>query len=197
MRIFVGLDIDSEIRERITCFMEGVSGFAPDARWVRPESLHITLKFIGEKQPEAVEQIKWALTEVREDVVEISFRGFGFFPNAKSARVFWTGIESGPGLARLAGNVDSALNNLGVAKEEHPYSPHLTLARAGSGSGVPRLQRTDRPSRIFGRLQEKLAAKPVPEFGTMKACYFFLYQSQLSPGGSKYSKLERFELRGV
>ena len=56
MRIFVALDIDDAIRQRIQRFIEGVSGFAPDARWVRPESLHVTLKFVGEKPPEAVEQ---------------------------------------------------------------------------------------------------------------------------------------------
>jgi RNA 2',3'-cyclic 3'-phosphodiesterase len=197
MRIFVGLDIDSEIRERIKTFLDSVSGFAPDARWVRPESLHITLKFIGEKSPEAVEHIKRALMQVREDAMEISFRGFGFFPNARSARVFWIGIESGPALARLAANVDSDLNSLGIAKEEHPYSAHLTLARGRGGSGAPRRQKADRPNRTFERLQEKLAVMPVPEFGTMTARAFFLYQSQLSPGGSKYSKLERFDLRGV
>jgi 2'-5' RNA ligase len=197
MRIFVGLDIDSEIRERIKTFLEGVSGFAPDARWVRPESLHITLKFIGEKPLEAVEQIKRALVDVREDPIEIRFRGFGFFPSAKAARVFWIGIESGPGLVRLAANVDDALNHLGIAKEEHPYSPHLTLARGQAGSGSPRRQKADRSNRTFERLQEKLAVMPVPDFGAMTARAAFLYQSQLSPGGSKYSKLERFDLRGV
>jgi len=64
MRIFVALDIDDAIRQRVLRFMEGVSGFAPDARWVRPESLHVTLKFIGEKPPEAVAEIKQALSSV-------------------------------------------------------------------------------------------------------------------------------------
>ena len=57
MRIFVGVDLDSEIRARIERFVEGVRGFAPDARWARPESLHITLKFIGEQTAAQVEAI--------------------------------------------------------------------------------------------------------------------------------------------
>ena len=57
MRIFIGIDLDPEIRARIARFLEGVQGFAPEARWVRPESLHITLKFIGEQTPEQVEAI--------------------------------------------------------------------------------------------------------------------------------------------
>ena len=100
MRIFVALDIDDAIRQRIQRFMEGVSGFAPDARWVRPESLHVTLKFIGEKPLEAVEQIKQTLSSVRAEPIEMNFRGYGFFPTAKAARVFWVGIESGPQLPR-------------------------------------------------------------------------------------------------
>ena len=61
MRIFIALDIDNAIRERIARFVEGVNGFAPDARWAKPESLHVTLKFIGEQPELAVEQIKQAL----------------------------------------------------------------------------------------------------------------------------------------
>ena len=99
MRIFIALDIDDAVRQRIQRFIEGVSGFAPDARWVRPESLHVTLKFIGEKPIETVEEIKRALSGVRAEPVEITFRGYGFFPTAKAARVFWVGIESGTQLS--------------------------------------------------------------------------------------------------
>ena len=195
MRLFIALDIDEAIREKIQLFLHGVSGFAPDARWVKAESLHITLKFIGEKPPEAVEQIKQALSIVHEAPFEIVFRGFGFFPNPKAARVFWVGIESGPALATLASAIDSTMFSCGIAKEDHAFSPHLTLARGGRGSGAPARQKSDVPNRTFQHLQEKLAARPVPEFGTMKAREFFLYQSQLSPGGSRYTKLERFPLR--
>ncbi len=65
MRIFIGIDLDEEIRGKIARFLEGVSGFAPEARWVRPESLHITLKFIGEQKPEQVEAITHRLRQVR------------------------------------------------------------------------------------------------------------------------------------
>ena len=65
MRIFVALDIDDAIRARLEQFLDGVRGFAPEARWVRPESMHVTLKFIGEKSSEAVEEIKQALSGIR------------------------------------------------------------------------------------------------------------------------------------
>lgn len=195
MRLFVALDIDDAIRERISRFMDGVREFAPDTRWVRPESLHITLKFIGEQPADAIEKIKSSLSTIKADAVQLTFRGHGFFPTPRSARVFWIGINSGPQLATLAGAVDQSLHHLGIPEEDHPFSPHLTLARGGGGSGAPRRQKRDRPNRSFEHLQEKLTALPPPEFGTMTCREFFLYQSQLSPGGSRYTKLERFPLR--
>jgi len=161
---------------------------------MRPESMHVTLKFIGEKPVEAVEEIKRAVAGVGSEPFEISFRGYGFFPTAKSARVFWAGIEAGPQLASLARAVDQATAKLGIPKEEHAYSPHLTLARGGGRSGAPDSQKGDRPNRGFQKLQEKLAAMPTPEFGTMTAREFFLYESQLLRGGARYTKIERFGL---
>jgi 2'-5' RNA ligase len=195
MRVFVALDIDDAIRQRIQRFMEGVSGFAPDARWVRPESLHVTLKFIGEKPIETVEEIKRALSCIRAGPVEIAFRGYGFFPTAKAARVFWVGIESGPSLAALAKAVDETTFALGIPQEDHPFTAHLTLARGSGRSGAPRRSPHDTPNKNFQRLREKLAALPTPEFGTMAAHEFFLYQSQLSQGGSRYTKIANFALK--
>jgi len=194
MRLFIALDIDEAIRERLARFMDGVRGFAPDARWVQPESLHLTLKFVGEQPEPAVEQIKQALGTIRASAAEIQFRGYGFFPTPKSARVLWVGMESGPQLAALAKAIDDQTASLGIPKEERAFSPHLTLARGGGGSGSPRWRKGDGPNRTFQQLQEKLSALPAPEFGTMTAREFFLYQSQLSPKGSKYTKLARFEL---
>jgi RNA 2',3'-cyclic 3'-phosphodiesterase len=186
MRVFVALDIDDAIRERIQRFLDGVRGFAPDARWVRPESLHVTLKFIGEKPTEAVEGIKHGLSAIRARAMEITFRGYGCFPTPKAPRVFWVGIESGLQLAALAAAVDEATAALGVPREAHALSPHLTLAR-GPG-GAPRGRRG------LQCLQEKLAAMPAPDFGSMTAREFFLYESQLSRGGSRYTKIARFAL---
>ena len=191
MRIFIALDIGDAIRERIRLFVNGVEGFAPEVRFVRPESLHITLKFIGEKPADAVDRIKHALSSVHSEPMQIIFRGYGFFPSAKAPRVFWVGIESGPTLASLARRVDETLQTLNIPKEEHAFSPHLTLARAGSAT--PR-QRKDGLNRRFQRLQEKLASLPVPEFGTMTPHEFFLYQSEPSRGGSRYTKIARFAL---
>ncbi len=194
MRVFIALDIDDSIRERIQRFMEGVRGFAPDAHWVRPESLHVTLKFIGEKSTGAVEQIKQALSGIQAAQFQITFRGYGFFPTAKSVRVFWVGIEAGAPLATLAAAVDEAMAPLGIPKEEHSFNAHLTLARGGGRSGAPSWRKGDAPNQKFRTLQQKLAGLPTPEFGTMAARELFLYESQLMRGGSRYRKIARFAL---
>jgi 2'-5' RNA ligase len=194
MRLFIALDIDDAIRAHISRFIDGVSGFAPEARWVKPESLHVTLKFIGEQSEPIVEQIKNALSAVKAAPMPIHFRGYGFFPTAKSPRVFWIGMEAGPELAVLAAAIDETTATLGIPKEDRAYSPHLTLARGSGGSGSPRWRKEDGPNRNFQRLQEKLAALPAPDFGTMTAHEFFLYQSKLSPKGSIYTKLAGFKL---
>src|ERR1700716_6760 len=143
MRIFVALDIEDPIRERIARFVEGVQGFAPDARWVRSQSMHVTLKFIGEKSEQAVGEIKQALEPIEASAVEIRFRGYGFFPTAKAPRVFWIGIEAGPQLAELAESIDIATAELGIPREDRPFSPHLTLARGRGRSGSPKWRKDD------------------------------------------------------
>ena len=197
MRIFIGIDLDAEVRGRISRFLEGVQGFAPDARWVGPESLHITLKFIGEQTPERVEAMAERLRRVESGAFEIRSGGYGFFPTAKAPRVFWIGIHAGPQLAELAESIDVATAELGIPREDRPYSPHLTLARGGAGrsSGSPKWRKGDAPNTIFATLEKRLAAIGEIDFGTMTAREFILYQSQLSPKGSQYTKLQRFPLR--
>ena len=193
MRLFVAIDLEDAIRQRILRFMEGVREFAPEVRWVSPASLHITLKFIGES--EELDAIKEKLSVIQTRQTQISFRGTGFFPTSRSPRVFWIGVEADDHLAQAARSVDEALLPLGIEKEERAYTPHLTLARSGSGN--PRRERADGPNKKFQHLQERLAKlpPPPPDFGTMTAHEFFLYQSKTAPSGAIYTKLARFELQ--
>lgn len=192
MRLFVALDIDPEIRRRIARFLDGVREFAPDARWVRAESLHLTLKFIGEQPDRKLDAIKQPLASIHSPATALNFRGYGFFPTVRSARVFWIGVAADEHLANLARLVEEALEPLGIKPEGRDFSPHLTLARGKSAA--PQRRPDDRPNRAFQQLQEKLNALPSPEFGTMTAREFFLYQSKLSPAGSQYMQLQRFPL---
>ena len=179
MRLFIALDIPVDIRGGLTSFMERGRALAPDARWARVEGLHVTLKFIGHVDDAAVEKIKAALKPIKIAPFEVKFTGVGFFPNSNAARVFWAGVDGGDHLPHLASIIDAALEKLGFQRETKPYHPHLTLARTSS-----------RPLREL----KPLLDEPLPQFGTMTAREFFLYQSQPQKGGSKYTKLERFAL---
>jgi 2'-5' RNA ligase len=180
MRIFIALDIPADVRANLRKYMERGRLLAPEARWARVEGLHVTLKFVGEVSDTLVEEIKIALASVKAEPFVVRFAGVGFFPNPKAARVFWAGVDGGDSLPRLASTIDAALEKLGFPRESKPYRPHLTLARTSS-----------RPLREL----QPLLADPVPQFGTMTAREFFLYQSQPQKGGSKYAKLERFGLK--
>jgi RNA 2',3'-cyclic 3'-phosphodiesterase len=180
MRLFVALDIPGVVRNKLSAYMDRVREYAPDAKWARVEGLHVTLKFLGEVRDEKLPGIKAALAAVKAAPFEVAFEGIGFFPNPKSPRVFWAGVKAGPELPQLAKSVDDALSPLGFQPEDKAYHPHLTLARA-----------RDRELRALTPLLE---AEAPPQFGTMTAREFFLYQSHTGRGGSKYTKLQAFRL---
>ena len=195
MRVFVAIDLPPEVREKITRFLDGVRGFSEQARWTHPESLHVTLKFIGEQSEDQVAAVIKNLETVQANCFRLRFAGYGFFPTIKAPRVFWIGIQAGPELPALAAAIDSTLGELKIPREDRPFSPHLTLARAGGGSGSPKWRKEDGPNPVFAVLQKRLAAMGELDFGTITARGFFLYRSQLSPAGSKYTKLHSFSLR--
>jgi 2'-5' RNA ligase len=181
MRIFIALDIPDEIRGRLEEYMERARQYAPEARWVRIEGLHVTLKFVGEVNESRLQEFKGALSAVRAASFDVGFENAGFFPTSKSPRVFWIGVQAGEALPQLAAHIDQSLRKMGVACEERDYNPHLTLARAGT------------PGSLKG-LAPLLELEAPPQFGTMTVREFFLFQSQLGKGGAKYIKLEKFVL---
>ena len=190
MRLFVALDIDSDIRQRIGEFRDRMRPYGPDVRWVAPESFHITLQFIGET--EKADDIRIALSQVRQAAVPLAFRGTGFFPNAKAPRIFWVGIESDQRLQNLAASVADILRPLGLKAETSAYKPHLTLARAGSGR--PRIARGKPGSAGLRVVEIKLEGVTSEDFGSMTAREFCLYESKTSPSGAKYTKLKTYPL---
>jgi 2'-5' RNA ligase len=193
MRLFVAIDLDPEVRERVARFSEGVRGLAPDVRWTPAESWHVTLKFIGEVSEEVFEKVKAQLAKASAAPSSIQFRGTGFFPTPRSARVFWAGVHGDSSLTALAEAVDRLLGAIGIPFEERAFTPHLTLAR--SGSGRPAREKSDRASNKFAKLQQRLDKMPEADFGTMTAREFILYQSKTSPKGAEYTKLAHYELK--
>jgi 2'-5' RNA ligase len=178
MRLFIALDLPEEVVRNLELF---VAQLKPSARihWSPPANLHVTTKFIGEFPESGLPKLQAALSGMPErPPIEVTVAKVGFYPNAHSPRVFWCGIEA-PRLEALAADTDAATSSVGVAKEERPYSAHLTLARIK--------ERLD-----LSPLQSAIAAAPSLEFGRFTARSFFLYRSQLRPTGSVYTKLAEF-----
>jgi RNA 2',3'-cyclic 3'-phosphodiesterase len=182
MRLFVALDLPDEVRGKLADAIHACKHSAPQgARWVRPEGVHITLKFIGHIEDARLAEFLGALANVRSDSpIELDVRGIGFFPNAKRPRVMWCGIMASPNLQQLAEKVESALEPLGVARESREFTPHLTLARINA---------TPRQIAPLLAAAEGFAER---EFGTMLATEFYLYESILQRGGAVYRKVETF-----
>lgn len=180
MRLFVALEIPPAVRENLAGFIRELRAIAPQQKWVRPENLHVTLKFIGEAPPEKLDGIRVALAGVRSDQeAALEFRGLGFFPNEKHPRVFWVGIAASANLQGLAADIDQALEKLGVPREQRPFSPHLTLARFEA----PKL-----PEKLRLAIQENATR----DFGSLRTGEFHLIESKLKPSGAEYTTLETF-----
>ena len=180
MRLFVALEIPSEVRKNLATLIESLRAVSPQARWVRPENLHVTLKFIGEVPETKLASIRGALAGVRsEQAVALDSRGLGFFPNEKHPRVFWAGIEASPNLKALAADIDRATEKLGVAREQRPFSPHLTLAR---------FEPPSLPEKLRAAIQENAGC----EFGLLRTTQFHLIESKLKRSGAEYTTVESF-----
>ena len=180
MRLFVALDVPDETRRSLGEAIRRFESVCRGARWMRAESIHVTLKFIGQVEETKLPAIKDSLATVKSSgPIEIAFRNFGFFPNERRPHVLWLGIESGPNLAALAASISSALEPVGIPREKRAFRPHLTLARFKTEKGLP-------------KLREIVAPLAQPGFGDTIASQFHLYESVLNPSGAVHTKLASY-----
>jgi 2'-5' RNA ligase len=180
MRLFVALEIPSTVRKNLAELVNSLRAVSPQTRWVRPENLHVTLKFIGEVPETQLASIRTALAQVRSDrPVTLDFGGLGFFPNERHPRVFWAGIEASPNLKTLAADIEKATETLSIAREQRPFSPHLTLARF-------------EPPRLPDQLRTAIQENVWREFGSLRTHQFHLIESKLKPSGAEYTTVESF-----
>ena len=180
MRLFVALELPAAVRENLGALLKALRAVSPQTRWVRPENLHLTLKFIGEVPETEFAVIRNALAAARSDQPDaLEFRGLSFFPNEKRPRVFWAGIEASPNLKTLAAEIDRAMEKLGIPCEQRPFSPHLTLAR---------FEPPELPEKLRSAIEENAAR----EFGSFRTNQYQLIESKLKPSGAEYTTLESF-----
>jgi 2'-5' RNA ligase len=124
-RLFIAVDLPDKIKENLKSMAFGI----PGAKWVSPEQLHLTVRFIGEVDGALFSDIKNILDEVNSAAFSLQLKGVGYFPPRGAPRVLWIGLEKSEPLQLLKKKIDTKLLRVGVEPEGRKFSPHITLAR--------------------------------------------------------------------
>ncbi|CUU11404.1 MAG: RNA 2',3'-cyclic phosphodiesterase [Fimbriimonadales bacterium] len=185
MRLFVAVLIPPDLMHRLAQEQARLKRHLPDRalRWVAPENFHITLLFLGEQPEERLSAIREAVQQASSEVAPftIQVQGLGVFPNWNRPQVLWSGVEQGTApLTQLAQRLQQ---NLLETPERKPFHAHITLARIKEGQ-----------SDLAKRLLMQVEPRKNHLFGAYEASHISLMLSELTPQGSRYTELERFEL---
>jgi 2'-5' RNA ligase len=179
LRLFVAVDLPDPLRREIAALCDHVT----NARWTKPEQLHITLRFMGKTPDDALPEIRRRLSEIRWPAFELALDGAGIFPEGATptnARVLWLGIRGAKALAELKSGLDKRLDGVAPPEEKSGFSPHLTLAR------FPR-----RPDQTLDRFLDENRGFRSADW---KVTCFRLYQSTLSSKGALHEVVDAYHL---
>ncbi len=184
IRTFVAIDIPSPARKVIAAVQRRFLPLDLKASWVRPENVHLTLKFLGNIDPARVSEVATALA-----TATLSFQPFslslgkiGLFPEKGAPRVLWVGLTDEENrLKLLQQKVEAELSGIGFEPEARPFSPHLTVARIKSRKNIK-------------ALKEKFSSGESIEQESFPVTEIVFYKSELSPGGSRYTILKALPL---
>lgn len=182
MRLFVAIALTQRDRTRLQQIRDVLAAAPADVRWVEPENLHLTLRFLGEVQADRLEPIENVISDAvrAQRAPELQLGGLGVFPARGAPRVVWCGMQrGGEALRVLVGRLEKGLQPLGFAAEDRPYTPHITLGRVRSRHNSAALRRTC----------ETTAAE---DFVAFVPTEVLLVESRLSPAGARYSVRRRF-----
>lgn len=188
VRAFIAIEIPPAIRQAIhqkTSTLRAELGTS--ARWVSPENIHLTLKFLGDISAEHADLLTQALRAEADSVpvFDLHVGGLGSFPNVKRARVLWIGVQAPAELEALARRIESACARHGSESETRGFSPHLTIGRVRQGQSLQDEQRIGRA----------LAATKIDSLGTARVDSVHLFKSDLRPDGAVYTKLFSAQLK--
>jgi 2'-5' RNA ligase len=186
MRLFIALNLPKKERERIHRGARVLREADIPVRWVEPDHLHVTLKFLGEVRRERIPLIEQVLGRVAATTrsFKTSFTGFGAFPTIRCPRIIWLGAGANPELRCLKQDLEWGLGDLGFEPETRAFHPHVTLGRADDSGGAG----------AFRGLDEVVAAMTFR--GELNVHTLDLMRSQLARGGAQYSILSSVKLTG-
>ena len=173
-RAFIAADV--EPNEPLSAALADLRRSGADLKVVRPELLHLTLKFLGEIEESLVEDVGRRMALATQDVhpFKLKVNGLGAFPSMSNARVIWAGIEDASPLVGISRKLDDLLAELGFERDRKGFSAHVTLARARSGRGM-------------GSVQEMLRLNATTDYGEYPVDRILLKKSVLGPQGPSYS----------
>ena len=181
IRAFIALELPQPIIALLGKVQEDLKSLGLRAKWVRPESIHLTLKFLGNIEPGDINKIGAAMIDATQEMEPFPMvaRGVGVFPGIKRPRVIWVGLGGQtPMLFSMQRKLEDNLAAIGFEKEKRPFKGHLTLGRFR--------QAVD--PHVIGRIIQQYAGLSSEEF-TVKQ--IVLFQSDLKPTGPIYSQLEQ------
>jgi len=184
IRSFIAIELPEETRQKLAAIQEQLKESRTGVRWVKPASIHLTLKFLGNILPEQVEGIAAAAAQLVKDEPPITLcaGGLGGFPSQRKPRVIWVGLHGEvERLASIQVGLEKALETLGFAREGREFRPHLTIGRV-------------KDRRRLQSLIEAMSTLELPEFNSFDADEIILYKSDLRPTGAIYTKLHRMPL---
>ncbi|MBN1590445.1 MAG: RNA 2',3'-cyclic phosphodiesterase [Pirellulales bacterium] len=185
IRTFVAIELDPEVRRSAAALIEGLRSVSSDVKWVAPENLHLTLKFLGDVALNETSRICDALARAASEVepFEIEIAGAGAFPNVSRPKTIWLGSRGDDRpLVELHKHVEKRLQKLGFRKEARRFQAHLTLGRLR------------RPGPGVESLGELLKASADFEAGKTSVSQIFLFSSRLTSDGPIYAPLGRANL---
>lgn len=180
IRSFIAIDIPDDIKEKIAGIQSELRESQADVRWVKPGSIHLTLKFLGNIEEAQAKEVEEQMRESAKGIspFSINVTGIGVFPNRRNPRVIWIGLEEATGaLSALQKRIEENLTILGFEKEGRNFSPHLTIGRVKSSKGK---------SRLIEILEEK---KEEHLHRNLSVHEFRLMKSELKPAGPVYTVL--------
>ena len=184
IRASISIEIPQEIKEKISLIQEQLKSVETPVSWVRLDSIHLTLKFLGNIMEEQIPDIKKCIDISVNGIspFKVNVKGGGVFPNLNYPRVIWLGLEDRTdSLFKLQKGIDSCLEKIGFEPEERGFTPHLTLGRVKSLKGKTHLIRT---IHIYKDI----------EVGEIYVDKIKLMRSQLNPTGAIYTVLEEVRL---
>ena len=178
IRSFISIELSDDIRRSMADLIAELRKAGADVTWMPTEKIHLTLKFLGNTDDSLIPKIKEEISKklLHYNAFYIKIVGVGCFPSEKRPRVLWVGMENSDILQSIQKEMDTEVAGLGFAREDRPFSPHLTIGRVRSQTGIAEMLR-------------RLAEFRTAYFGVIEVKSIHIMKSELKPAGAEHTSI--------